>query len=76
MSWFSGIVVYVIIWWTVFMMALPFGVDHSNKDEHAMASGAPRKPFIGWKVLITSVMAGMLTYGFDVFLESGLVSLR
>lgn len=76
MSWFSGIVVYIIAWWLVFMMALPFGVSHTDKDELAEASGAPRKPYIGRKMLITTVIAAALTYGFYRFVQADLISFR
>ena len=45
MNWFSGIVVFVIIWWVVFFMALPIGVrspDEAGVEvEQGHATSAP-----------------------------------
>ncbi len=48
----SGIVVYVIIWWTVIFTVLPWGV---KRDE-----SAPAQPNIKLKFIATSVISGFI----------------
>ena len=40
----SGIVVYVLLWWWIFLMALPFGVSRQTDGEAGHDSGAPKRP--------------------------------
>jgi predicted secreted protein len=69
-SWLSGVVVYLMIWWLVFFMALPFGVrsqaEEKEKGTHEIVPGtaesAPVKPNLWLKALVTSIIAGVL-YG-------------
>lgn len=58
----SAIVAYVIIWWLVFFMALPFGVERPNEDEVEIGHepGAPKKPLLMKKALATSGIAAVL----------------
>lgn len=56
--------IYFIIWWLTFFAVLPFGVrsqieegDVTLGTEH----GAPAKPMIVKKMLITTVIAGVIT---------------
>jgi len=61
MNWFSGIVVFVIIWWVVFFIALPIGVrspDEAGYDvEPGHAPSAPVRPRIGLKMGITTAVS-------------------
>ena len=33
MNWFSGTLVYIVIWWLVLFMVLPFGVKRTENVE-------------------------------------------
>ncbi len=60
MSIAGMIVTYIIIWWMVLFMVLPWGVT-SQKDAGDIvpgtADGAPVKPQLGKKALITTGIA-------------------
>jgi len=60
----SGIVVFLIMWWLVFLMSLPVGVKSQQESEDETVPGtpesAPEKPRIGWKVLATTVITAVL----------------
>ena len=56
----SGLVVYILLWWWVFLMALPFGAKAPDAIEAGHATSAPAKPMLWRKVLITTVIAGIL----------------
>ena len=64
MSWISGVVVYVILWWLIFFMSLPFGVrpphEVGQQAESGHERGAPVRPHLLWKVLAATVIAGLL----------------
>jgi predicted secreted protein len=64
MGWFSGGVVFIVIWWIVFFMALPWGVKspHEVGEEPGQghADSAPVKPRLWLKAGIVTVIALVL----------------
>lgn len=64
MNWFSGLVVFVIIWWLVFFTTLPFGVraPHEVGEEVGAghADGAPVRPRLWLKAGITTAITAAL----------------
>ncbi len=76
MTWFTGILVYVIIWWVVLFMVLPWGVKVPEEPEPGHASSAPVNPMMWRKALITSLIAAVL-WGIAYWLiESEYLSFR
>jgi predicted secreted protein len=67
----SYIVAFTCIWWVVFYMSLPFGVEKITPSKRGFDHGAPKRPHIGIKMLITTLMALLLTYGFVYIAEEG-----
>ena len=61
MDFVSGLVVFVLLWWWVFLMSLPFGVRTVDTPETGHASSAPARPMLWRKVLVTTIIAGALT---------------
>jgi predicted secreted protein len=59
---FAYIVTYTCIWWVVFYITLPFGYKESIKKENGHADGAPLKPYLGIKALVSSLISLPLTY--------------
>lgn len=74
----SGIVVYVLLWWMVFFMALPVGVQtpDASEVEKGHSTGAPRQTYLGRKVLAATVIAAVLWAGVYVLVASDLYSFR
>lgn len=74
----SILVVYVVIWWLVFFMALPIGIHASTPADGTMA-GAPENPRIKAKIIGTTLVTALLTaayvwlsaHGYFAFLELG-----
>ena len=56
----SGLVVYILLWWWVFLMTLPFGVRYPDTVEKGHATSAPAKPHLWRKALITTVISSVL----------------
>lgn len=78
MGWTTGVLVYSIIWWLVVFMVLPFGnrpIDDADVAK-GQAAGAPAKPRILIKFLITTVIAGLLFAVFYWFHSTGAIRLR
>ena len=78
MGWFSGILVYVMIWWVVFFTVLPWGITVPDADEQepGHATSAPSNPRLWRKALITTAIATVF-WGIAFYLiTSDLISFR
>lgn len=77
MGWVSGIAVYVIIWWLVIFMVLPWGVQPVTAEDVAKghAPSAPRRPRILLKTAVTTLVAAVIWLIVFAIIESGVVSL-
>jgi predicted secreted protein len=61
MSTIEIIVFYVLCWWMVFYLALPFG---NKKEENPMlghAKSAPKNPRVKLKMIIASILTSIIT---------------
>ncbi len=80
MSIATGLMVYGIIWWLVFFIALPIGnrtAEEVGADvEPGHAESAPVKPRLWLKAGITTVAAGLLWGIFQFVVENDLLGFR
>jgi predicted secreted protein len=76
MDWFGTAVVFTIVWWLILFMVLPFGAAPPDEVEPGMATSAPAKPRIVLKLLITTVLAALVTALISWLMQSGLIHLR
>lgn len=60
MSIFTGIIVYLLVFWTVLFMVLPWGNHAAETPETGMAGSAPANPRIKQKFLVTFVVASVI----------------
>ena len=60
MSWLTGVVVYLLIWWLTLFAVLPFGVRREDNPEVGHDPGAPQQPHLWAKVGATTVISGLL----------------
>ena len=72
----SGFVVYVLLWWWVFFMSLPFGVRQVETAGAGHEPGAPEKPHLWKKALATTLIAGVLWFSVDWVVRAELISFR
>ena len=61
MTIFGAIVVFTIVWWLIFFMALPWGVERNETPEEGHDAGAPVRPLLVRKALATTVLAAAAT---------------
>lgn len=71
----SGIVVYILLWWWVFLMSLPFGVKAPKNIETGHATSAPERPLIWRKVGVATIIAAILFIIVYWVIDSGTISL-
>ena len=77
-NWVTGLLVYVIVWWLVFFMVLPWGIRPMETEdvEKGHAPSAPQKPRILLKMAVTTVIAAVFWYGGYLVDQSGIISFR
>jgi len=75
MDFVSGLVVYILLWWWVFFMTLPFGVKTPDTVETGHATSAPEKPMLWRKVAIATVVAGGLFLIVDWIITAEIIKL-
>ena len=71
----SGLVVFILLWWWVFLMSLPFGVRIPDDVESGHANSAPEKPMLRHKVTISTAIASVLFAIVYWVIDSGFISL-
>jgi predicted secreted protein len=71
----SGVVVYILLWWWVFLMTLPFGVKSPETVETGHATSAPERPLIWRKVGVATIIAAILFSIVFMVIDSGIISL-
>ena len=76
MDWVSGLVVYILLWWWVFFMALPVGNRPPADVGDGHAASAPAKPRLLIKAGATTLIAAVLWGGVYLVIDSGVISFR
>ena len=61
MDFVSGLVVFILLWWWVFLMSLPFGIKTPDEVESGHATSAPVRPMLWRKMGVTTAIAAALT---------------
>jgi predicted secreted protein len=72
----AAFAIFAVVWWLVFLAALPFGVRPDEDPVPGTDPGAPAQPYLLRKALVTTVIAAALTYGLAWVLTSGLIEFR
>ena len=60
MNWFTGIAVYVVLWWVVLFAVLPWGVQRDDDLPPGADRGAPARPRMLLKFVVTTLVASLL----------------
>ena len=76
MNTFTTVVTFLVTWWLILFMVLPFGAAPPDQVRQGHASSAPAKPRMLIKLLITTLLAIGVTLAIKWFLQSGLIELR
>ena len=76
MSWATGVMVYIVLWWTVLFAVLPLGVRRVEKPGKGEEHGAPERPELVRKAIITSAVAAVLWLAFYALHRADVFSFR
>ena len=78
MSVFTGVILYLLIWWLALFCLLPIGTrpDSQGKMEEGGWRGAPQKHQMGLKILGTTMLAGIIWLALWWVIESEWLSFR
>jgi predicted secreted protein len=76
MSWATGVMVYLVIWWTILFAVLPLGVRRAENPGKGEERGAPERPDLLRKAIITSIVAAVLWVGFYFLHRADVFSFR
>jgi predicted secreted protein len=76
-GWFTGAVLYVLIWWTVLFAVLPFGTRPiSDADAATGWRGVPERPLLLRKMIATTLVAAVMWAGAYALISSDWLSFR
>jgi len=77
MNWFTGCVLYVLIWWVVLFAVLPFWTRPvAQADEHTGWRGAPENPHLLRKAITTTLVAAIIWFAAYLLIRSPYLSFR
>ena len=76
MTWLTAVVVYILVWWVVLFAILPLWVTPTEPGELGFAAGAPRRPLMLRKLLLTSVVAAVIWLAIYVIVSGPWLSFR
>lgn len=76
MGWATGVMVYLVIWWIALFMVLPLGVRRVENPGRGQETGAPERPDLLRKAIITTVLAAVLWIAFYGFYQLDVLSFR
>lgn len=75
MGWFTGVVLYVLIWWVALFAVLPFGAhSQPQPDPYTGWRGAPDNPRLLMKVIATTIVAAVIWFGAWLLITSPYLS--
>jgi len=80
MNWFTGLLVYAVVWWLVFFMVLPVGVKSQQESDEDVVPGthasAPQKPDLVKKLVATTLLAAAVWGLVYLVIAQGWIGIR
>ena len=59
---FTNFLMFVLIWWIIFFITLPLKISVPDKHHQGNASSAPKKTYIGIKVIVTTLISIIIIF--------------
>lgn len=69
MSIIETIVFFMLCWWMVFYLTLPFGQKPDENKIEGQAQSAPKNPLIKQKIIIASIITIIITLIFKWYMS-------
>ena len=76
MNVISGIIVFLLIWWTVLFTVLPLGVRQNTGDVNSGIKAAPDQPMMRKKLLITTGISLVIWVIVAILIQIEVISFR
>lgn len=76
MNIISGIIVFLLIWWTVLFTTLPLGVRQNEGDVHTGIKAAPDTPDMRKKLILTTGISLVIWGIVAIVINSEAISFR
>ena len=76
MGFVTAAVVFIVIWWLILFTVLPWGVSRTENPEAGHDHGAPARPLLVRKLLITTGISLVIFAAIYALADSGTVSLQ
>jgi predicted secreted protein len=76
MNWFTGLIVYVLVWWVTLFAVLPLWVVPTGPGELGHAAGAPKQPRLMRKAVVTTLVAAVIWLAIYALVRSPWLSFR
>ena len=76
MTVFTGIAIYVVVWWIVLFTVLPFGIRRHDETEPGLEPGAPARPRLWIKAGATTLIAALIWLAIYLIIEFEVVDFR
>lgn len=76
MDWFTGIIAYLLIWWTALFAVLPWGNKLSQNPVAGQPQSAPDVPRLKQKFIITTVLSAVLWLGIFLLIRADIIDFR
>lgn len=61
MTWYGTLIVFVVIWWCLFFMLLPVGVQPVERSKPGHDPGSPNRQRLGVKSAVCTIATILLT---------------
>jgi len=74
MTWVNAIVVFICVWWVVLFMVLPWGVRPLEDPEPGQERGAPEKPMLWRKALVTTLISMVVWLAIYIVVTMNIIS--
>ena len=76
MNWLTGVVVYILVWWVTLFAMLPLRVTPTEPGEPGHAAGAPQRPLLPRKLVLTTAVAAVIWIGIYIIVSEPWFSFR
>ena len=74
MSVFTYFILFVLTWWIFFFICLPFNITISDKISKGHATSAPKKTFLGYKIIVTtSISVIIILFLYNINFDLGAI---
>jgi predicted secreted protein len=76
MNWFTGVLVYCMVWVVVLLTVLPWGVRPPDAPGAGHEPGAPERPMLVKKFVVTTLIAAAVWGVIYLVIDQGWISFR